>query len=413
MPITSSGQISLGGNSSSGGYYSTVEGMLYAAGLGYNSSGTSQISYHDSAVASLGGVSQGSTISLSALKGKSTNILGGFTAIQMNSSVGQPFNIAISPDGLSIYSPDPTIGNLEWFTVSPTTGMNTTLSGSYTQASPNSVVVSPDGGSVYCSDNSGGYIYEYSRNTSTGALTYVGKISTPTTYCDQMVMSPDSAHLYVICGNSGIQAYSRNSSTSALTSIGVQSLGSGNTGAGVIGMTSDGQMVVASVLNSGGGGIYSLVTLSRNSSDGTLTFQSLNTSFIGTGGNNPRFILGHPTLSNVLYVTATGGLYVVSRSGYTISNPQQLTSSTWSGLQQMGITPDGLTLFASPDAAETFQGLISYSINQSNGQLSNLTTYSITNPTNWYTYSIAVSQYGVYSIHSPGSYAYLAQGQRL
>lgn len=199
-----------------------------------------------------------------------------------------PVNIAISPNGASVYTSAPA-----WYNTGPYHGSqfirNTstgvlTFAGSTaigTQLGGGGIGVSPDGLHVYSADNINFNVYQYSRNTSTGDLTalspaYVTLPSTTYFYYGVVpnpVFSSDGLTVYFTSWDgklinpaiSYITAYSRNPSTGQLSLIASYTLSDSNvTGYNALTISPNNKFVYAV---SG----YNLHIFSRNTSTGALT----------------------------------------------------------------------------------------------------------------------------------------------
>ncbi len=137
---------------------------------------------------------------------------GELTALGTAEGGGNPHDLAISPDGASVYVADSTDpGEVLEMTRNTETGLLTQLTtieaGEFTEC----VVVSPDGNSVYATNEVSGNVSQYSRNTGTGSLTAL----TPTAIGagvapEGIAVSADSESVYVANHESGsVSQYSR------------------------------------------------------------------------------------------------------------------------------------------------------------------------------------------------------------
>lgn len=124
-----------------------------------------------------------------------------------------PHDLAISPDGKSIYvANNSSAGTVTLFIRNTTTGKLTASTalpaGQYSEC----VVVSPDGGNVYATNEVSNNISQYSRNTETGTLT---TLSPPSIEANAgpsgIAISPDGKSIYTADGTSNaVSQYARN-----------------------------------------------------------------------------------------------------------------------------------------------------------------------------------------------------------
>ncbi len=206
-------------------------------------------------------------------------------------------SVTVSPDGRNVYAASADEDVLAMFSRNASTGALTytgcigKLKGCTTTTpaeavdDPFSVAVSADGSSVYAASEDSELIDVFSRNTSTGALTFAGcngalAKCTPTKPADALdfpeavALSPDGSSVYV--GSFVMDTFSRNSSTGALTSTGcigdlaectATTPAAAAEGLESVAVSPDGSNVYATSVDS------SVVdTFARNTSSGALTF---------------------------------------------------------------------------------------------------------------------------------------------
>ena len=138
-----------------------------------------------------------------------------------------PISMAISPDGKSIYVGNRNDGTISQYSRDESTGLLTSLGTIASDYYTEYIAVSADGLSVYVSSSFGKSIYEYSRNPTSGLLTSIGVIDAGSTR--NMAITPDGKFLYSDDYNAPhgfIRVYSRNTTTGLLSEIGRYDIGS-------------------------------------------------------------------------------------------------------------------------------------------------------------------------------------------
>lgn len=225
---------------------------------------------------------------------------------------------------------------------------------------PYDIAISPDGASVYVTNSGSNTISMYSRDTSTGVLS---ALATPTistgTKPYAIAISPDGTSVYATNFNSStLSMYSRNIITGALTAMTTPTI-STNSGPNSIIISRDGKFVYVNNYNSSSISMYF-----RNSS-GILT--ALTPSFINIGSYAYQKFAMSPD-DTFLYVTSQGNGYIdmyyrdavsglLSYSARPIANNQSL--------KNCAISPDGKSFYGLGDNG----GLAVYGRNISDGIL--------------------------------------------
>ncbi|MGD0198687.1 MAG: beta-propeller fold lactonase family protein [Solirubrobacteraceae bacterium] len=208
-------------------------------------------------------------------------------------AIDQPEEIAVSPDGTSVYVVSYSGNTVDFFSRNTSTGALTYENcygnsdvGSCVDVTstvnsvdrPDGIAVSPDGNFVYvASDWTDGFLDVFSRNTQTGALTFadcygsatgctaLGGGTSTNTFPHQLAISADGSNLYSTDGNTEINSFSRNIQTGALTFLGCLGFDSPCTGitpanalggSSAIAISSDGDNVYAAGFNSYAVGIF-------------------------------------------------------------------------------------------------------------------------------------------------------------
>ena len=208
-----------------------------------------------------------------------------------------PYNITISPDGLSVYVPNYNSNTVSEYSRSTSTGLLTSIGTIATGSGANSITISPDGLSAYVTTSNNNSVSEFSRSTSTGLLTSIGTIATGTTPYG-ITISPDGLFAYVSNYNDNtVSEYSRSTSTGLLTeyqqpvSAVISALGAPS----AISISPDGADAYVTTSNNN-----SVSEFSINTTTGLLAL--LATTSIGTVGIKPTSIIVSPNGNNV-YVT--------------------------------------------------------------------------------------------------------------
>lgn len=269
-----------------------------------------------------------------------------------NISTGvDPRDIAISPDGTSVYVANyglqsSSSGSITQYTRNASTGA---LSGATTYtisstSNPTGVAVSADGLYVYVSQQWDQHLVKYNRSLSTGALTGRTYESSHTGGgCTAgLVVSPDNTSLYATgaCWQAGLDAFTRNISTGGLTYIGSQPV------VGTMGYN------YAFAFSPDAAFLYipnSLQGVSmyrRDSTTGALTL--LSPSSINTGYNLLSAAVSPD--GYYIYVTIAGGIYQFSRDvntgQLTPLSPATVMAQGGNGLPGVIFSPDGSSVYA-------------------------------------------------------------------
>jgi 6-phosphogluconolactonase (cycloisomerase 2 family) len=140
-------------------------------------------------------------------------------------------DVAVAPDGLSVYVAAYASSSVGIFSREPSTG-NLTFTGSVTSGTGGAVMVSafavdvsPDGKQVYVGSPTSNSIVAFSRDPATGALTlianYVGSsLGIVSNGYIAVSVSPDGKFVYGVTGNvDGLVVFSRDATTGALTFV--------------------------------------------------------------------------------------------------------------------------------------------------------------------------------------------------
>ena len=213
-----------------------------------------------------------------------------------NQGLRAPEEMAVSPDGLNVYTASVVEDSIGVFTRNPGTGALTFLEvqedgvgGVDGLRRASGVAVSPDGNCVYGTGEQDDAVAVFSRNVVTGALSYV-EMENPDRP-QAVVVSPDDSHVYVLGtqgpsnGPGAVHVFSRTPPACALTFVeeatgDVDGLGKQPE---AMAISADGAHVYV------GGSFFdgtttqgAVITLSRNVVTGTLSF--VEREYNGAGG---------------------------------------------------------------------------------------------------------------------------------
>ncbi|HYV15940.1 MAG TPA: beta-propeller fold lactonase family protein [Conexibacter sp.] len=257
-------------------------------------------------------------------------------------------DVAVSPDGRSVYVTSYTSASITRFDRDPATG-KLTRAGCITSAmgcgsaavdgkpgldGARSVAVSADGHSVYVVGETADAVAAFARDTRTGALTYVGCITGAATGCtgagavskagldapESVAVSPDGDAVFVASYNSSaIAGFVRNPTTSALRYVACFAQGPvcGGGGNDVVGLggaedvvfSPDGANIYVSAFVS-----QAVTRFTRDPATGAVSYDGCHTAGSGcTGGANGVASLTH-AYQSVLDPTGRN-LYTVSQNG--------------------------------------------------------------------------------------------------
>jgi cysteine-rich repeat protein len=290
-----------------------------------------------------------------------------------------PTDIAISPDGLSLYTvTDDPDHRLNAFSRDPMTGelslVDSEWGGIYSALlRPVAVVVSPDGQHVYVGNNMSGNgtgVSLFTRDPGTGALTYVNVYGNSADFaaCKQIVISPDGANVYAVSAGASattgldqIRSFSRDPMTGVLTLV--QTLTDGVDADGIntpweVAITPDGKQVFVTAFPIAAGDDNGFAVFDRDVLTGLLTFDI-------AYANTPP---GPPYLSRATGVaTSNDGKFVYVNSFDDDTNvfrrDAATGSLTWAeqlpaaaGASKMIVSPDDDRIYTNgwPDAVAVY-----------------------------------------------------------
>jgi VCBS repeat-containing protein len=305
-----------------------------------------------------------------------------FVSTMTGTVAGSFGGITIDPTGRFVYRVNDNNTTVSQFAINTSTGVLTTVSNAiaaYTAVQ--TVVVEASGRYAYVLNAGGGRaISQYSINQTTGVLTSIGlEFVGLTGMLYNMCIDPMGRYLFVTSFDSSfIAQLSINSSTGLLTSMGIfssqSSQAQGQDGATIVDPT-------GRFLYIGGTGI---TVISIDQTSGALTRSGAvippNGPIVVYSAIEPsgRFLYASAVSggggSNTLYhysINQTTGLLTLI-SSYSVTNSNQII-----------ISPDGLFLYLSALTA----GLNQYSINQTTGALT-LIGVTTTGGTSWYSMKI-------------------------
>ena len=296
-----------------------------------------------------------------------------------------PVTLSASPDGLNIYAVTGTSDSIVVFTRNTTTGALTFLEshldtannglsqGFNATSSPiNNIAISSDNAFFYVTSTDDNSVSMYTRNTTTGALTF------STLYVDDaggfdglqgassLVLSPDGTTLYVSGQlESKVAALSRNTTTGLLTFLEVQTDGTGSItllgGARSLAMAPDGKSLFVSALNDN-----AIVTFTRNSTTGALTFSSELADGATQGSNTVNGLAG---VSGMVTDPNSGNLYAAGQGD--------------AGLAVLRLKFPGISLASSSGSYTAGTLTLDSSLTVSDGDSTNLSSAVISVSTNF------------------------------
>lgn len=225
--------------------------------------------------------------------------------------------LALSPDGDSLYVAGYFDGAVTAFERDPGTGLLTFLRSRSYEAfvtpdlgNTDGLAVSPDGGTIYVGSPSGARVFLFTRSAGdlfySGTTLYNDDLAQPLRGPDSMRFSPDGAQLYIAAEFSRAITIFGYSAASALTNLGFVPDGAGGSSLrGVQGFVFDsaGTRLYGATLDPGG-----VVDFARDPQTGALAFVEAHTDLVAPG----VFLndCGEPALSPddaFLYVPDTGG----------------------------------------------------------------------------------------------------------
>jgi 6-phosphogluconolactonase (cycloisomerase 2 family) len=188
-----------------------------------------------------------------------------------------PTDVAVSPDGKSVYVTGSDSGAVAVFSRNLTSGALSFVESETggTPRVPYGLAISPDGKHVYVSDYDGG-VLAYARNATNGALSFVDKhVGQALAGAQYLGVSPNGKSVYVpASGGRALNVFSRNATTGALTAVEVKKQGVGGVdglnGASAVAVSEDGDDVYVTAVYQG-----TVATFARSSSTGRLQFRGL------------------------------------------------------------------------------------------------------------------------------------------
>lgn len=272
-------------------------------------------------------------------------------------SLGGAEDVVVSPDGTSVYVTAYTANSVTTLTRDPSTGALTYAgciadngdNGCDTPAhnslgNPYGLAISPDGTSLYVSATGGDSVTTLGRDNSTGALTYAGCIANGgANDCDlpahdsladayEVAVSPDGTSVYATAtdGNS-ITTFSRNPAGGALTYAGCLA----NSGANDCDIPAHNSLAGAEgvVVSPDRASVYvtaysgnSVTTLTRNTNTGTLTYAGC----VANSGANDCDLPAHNSLAGGYGVAISPNgknVYTTAATGNSVTTFTRSTPS--------------------------------------------------------------------------------------
>ncbi len=270
------------------------------------------------------------------------------------------FGMAVSPDGLNVYASGSLDNGLVVFSLNPANGTLTPIqelvdgqNGISSLASVRDVAVSPDGLHVYSAALTDSAVTVFARGPATGTLTLVQAIFDVDTGGSfdglggamSVVVSPDGGHVYVGSrSDDAVVAFARNAGSGMLTLIAVYQ----NMTPPIVGL--DGPESIA--ISPDGNHLYAaaetaqaLVGFTRNPATGALTY--LNSWFDGVGDADG---LG---CANDLEVSPDGKhVYAVGQFGAPSQPFCSVGFDDWMGIYARNASSGELSFVAAPDPAD-------------------------------------------------------------
>ncbi|MFZ0956818.1 MAG: beta-propeller fold lactonase family protein [Candidatus Sulfotelmatobacter sp.] len=141
-------------------------------------------------------------------------------------SQGQPYGLAINPTGQFLYTPGVFTDVVSGYTINPTSGNLTSISGSFGTASqPEGIAIDPTGKFIYAPNSLSDDVSAYAINPASGALIQVEGSPFPTggatpAGIENMAFDPAGRFAYVTNVNSGtISIFSIDPASGALRAI--------------------------------------------------------------------------------------------------------------------------------------------------------------------------------------------------
>lgn len=320
-------------------------------------------------------------------------------------SSGQPWGIALSPDGLSLYTfnnSNNTVGQYNLTSGVPTAMTTATVSAGGSGRAPRYGFVTPNNAWVICTHFSNSALGAYPRNTITGALgTVASKACSTGPYGIGMAINTDTTKYHVYVGhNTGsiLSMFEMDPTTGAFTALSTATIACGLAVQDVT-VSPDGLHVYTA--NSGSATISQY---SRDPATGLLT--ALSSATIATG-SGPSKVIVSPDGSHV-YASCNNAaaLYQYSRNSstglLTALSPASITGGI-NGPYGMAMTPSGSYIYMPSSDGNTIMQL---SRNSTSGLLTKLLPNSV--QASSYTTGITSSLAGPYSMttSSDGKYAY-------
>ncbi len=231
------------------------------------------------------------------------------------------------------------------------------------------LTMDPSGKFLYVANETSGQIQEFSVNATSGTLTLSSQTSIP--YVDVLAEGPHGGYLYVnsSAGSSGTTVYSIDSTSGALTLVQTAP----GCGGRQMAVDSSGRFLYSLVYNTGG-----ISACQINQSSGMLAplsgspfGPSIGFSDLGAHPSGAFLYAVTGGDGNPIYgftIDATGTLTAMQGSPFALPNGQVYDNYT-SGV---GVEPSGKYAYV----ADATSGVASYSVNQTNGELSPVSSFS-------------------------------------
>jgi 6-phosphogluconolactonase (cycloisomerase 2 family) len=307
--------------------------------------------------------------------------------------------VAFSANGGVPTPPGPgTLSLVSWVDSGQTGG------GSYYH--PGRIFITADGKHLYAANTANtttSGVTAHSRDPVTGVLTRLDALAPMCTgYSPQYIVeSPDAAHIYVAFGStSEIKTYNRNATTGALTSFAAApniTVGTSNSNGGIICISPDGAHIYAAANTDSKVYCFARDNNSGSGTYGKVTILSGQTSITPTGCSSPFHIVITKSGSSgiagkYLYVgnftTTSPQISCLVRDnnsgsgtyGQLSINPAQASIASPTGQPAwLCISPDDRHLYVACDKGS----VTAYSINQSDGSLTQIANYTSTSAGPW------------------------------